>query len=196
MKKVYKRPEEILKEPYSRTLIPDKGSGTYSAIILEFPGCIAEGDTPQEAYEHLEDAAKSWIEAAIDLKQEIPSPSQTLSYGGRVLLRLPKGLHRQAAVIADRENVSLNQFIVSTIAEKVGAFTLMEQFNRKIDEHIIKITSNVANTIMTIFTTANTPPTIGINPWTPDLINTEEVKTYAGNEDYNIFTQRSSDSTN
>src|SRR5665811_625475 len=123
MSKTTKITTQYLKEPYSRVLIPDEESGTYTAVILEFPGCIAQGDTPQAAHEHLEDAAKEWIKAALDLKQEIPSPSQSVSFGGKVLLRLPKSLHRQLTLIAEREVVSLNQFIVSALAEKVGAFT-------------------------------------------------------------------------
>ena len=55
---------EYLKKPYSRTLIP-VGDGTYFAEILEFPGCFAEGQSPDEAYENLEKVAESWIEAAL-----------------------------------------------------------------------------------------------------------------------------------
>jgi predicted RNase H-like HicB family nuclease len=153
MSKTIKKPEEYLKEPYSRILIPDEDSGTYTALILEFPGCITQGDTPQEAYEHLEDAAQDWIEAARDLKQEIPSPSQSLSFGGKILLRLPKSLHRQLALIAEREGVSLNQFIVSALAEKVGAFTLYDKLTKKMDQKMFQVAKNAAvGTITTDFT--------------------------------------------
>ena len=150
MTKTMKMTEKYLKEPYSRVLIPDEESGTYTAVIIEFPGCIAQGDTPQEAYEHLEDAAKDWIAAALDLKQEIPSPSQSVSHGGKVLLRLPKSLHRQLALIAEREGVSLNQFIVSALAEKVGAFTLYDKLSKKMDHIIFQVAMNTAvSTIVT-----------------------------------------------
>lgn len=66
---------DYLKLPYKRMIIPDQQSGTYTGMIAEFPGCIAQGNTPQEAYESLEETAKSWIEAALDLGQEIPLPS-------------------------------------------------------------------------------------------------------------------------
>lgn len=156
MTKIIKSPEEYLKEPYSRVLIPDEESGTYSAVILEFPGCIAQGDTPQEAYENLEDAARDWIETAIDLKQEIPSPSQSLTFGGKVLVRLPKNLHRQLALIAEREGVSLNQFIVSALAEKVGAFALHDRLINKLDKKIYQVATSAVNTIVTDNTTRAT----------------------------------------
>jgi predicted RNase H-like HicB family nuclease len=120
-------PEEYLKMPYARVLTPDHETGTYTAEILEFPGCIAQGDTPEEAYERLESAAAGWIEAALDMGQEIPEPSDPYSYSGRIALRLPRSLHRRAAQMAERDGTSLNQFLVSAIAERVGAGSLYGQ---------------------------------------------------------------------
>src|SRR6185295_7358816 len=112
---------DFLKKPYTRVLIPDEESGTFTAQIAEFPGCLAQGASPAEAYERLEVAAESWIEAALEMQQEIPSPAADVQFGGRFALRLPRSLHRQAAQLAELEATSLNQFIVSALAEKVGA---------------------------------------------------------------------------
>ncbi len=68
-----KSSEEYLKEPYSRILIPDE-NGFFSAEIMEFPGCFAEGKTADEAMHNLEEAAKSWIEASLEQGHEIPEP--------------------------------------------------------------------------------------------------------------------------
>ena len=186
MSKTIKMPEEYLKEPYSRILIPDEESETYTALILEFPGCIAQGDTPQEAYEHLEDAAKDWIEAALDLKQEIPSPSQSLSFGGKILLRLPKSLHRQLALIAEKEGVSLNQFIVSALAEKVGAFTLYDKLTKKMDNTMFQVFTNAAaNIFIDNYITEPSSDVLLNNP-----IEIKEVKSNAGDKKYNLYSQR------
>ena len=130
--------ENYLKKPYSRILIPDDESGTFTAEVLEFPGCIAQGDTVQEAYERLEEAAKAWIEAALELGQEIPPPSLAFGYGGKVALRLPKSLHRHAAMAAERDGTSLNQFIVAAIAEKVGAHKLYEKLTGRMEQYFIQ----------------------------------------------------------
>lgn len=115
---------DYLKKPYTRVLIPDEESGTFTARILEFTGCIAQGDNPAEAYERLEVAAESWIEAALEMGQEIPEPASDAQFSGRFALRLPRGLHRASAQAAALEGVSLNQFIVTTLAEKVGAVSV------------------------------------------------------------------------
>jgi predicted RNase H-like HicB family nuclease len=186
MNQKIKKPEEYLKEPYSRVLIPDEESGTYTAVILEFPGCIAQGDTPQDAYDHLEDAAKEWIEAALVLKQEIPSPSQSLSYGGKYPLRLPKSLHRQLALIAEREGVSLNQFIVAALSEKVGAFSLYDKLTKKLDQKMVQVAVNAAvNTLIDNYITEASS-----DVWLNQPIKITEVKDNAGDQKYNLYPQR------
>ena len=112
---------EYLKKPYGRLLVPEEEGG-YRAEIVEFPGCFAEGDTAAEAAANLEDAAQSWLEATIAKGQTVPEPMEELEYSGKLVVRLPKSLHRHAAYAANRENVSLNQFIVSSIAEQIGAY--------------------------------------------------------------------------
>ncbi|MFI5180124.1 MAG: toxin-antitoxin system HicB family antitoxin [Thermoanaerobaculia bacterium] len=123
---------KLLKKPYKRVLIPDEVSGTFTAQILEFPGCVAEGSSPAEAYERLEKVAESWIEAALEMGQEIPLPSSADGASGRFALRLPRSLHRQAANLAEMDGCSLNQFIVTAIAERVGASTLYRTIARQL----------------------------------------------------------------
>lgn len=136
MDKVGLSPESCLKRPYTRMIIPDEQSGTFTAKIAEFPGCIAQGDSAQEAYVNLEEAARAWIEAALDLGQEIPSPGIDHEYSGKFALRLPKGLHRQAALAAEREGISLNQFIIYAVSEKMGASNLYDVLAQRLMERI------------------------------------------------------------
>jgi predicted RNase H-like HicB family nuclease len=112
---------EYLKKPYGRLLVPEE-DGTYRAEIMEFPGCIAVGDTAAEAVENLENAAIVWVEATIERGRSVPEPMEELDYSGKLVVRLPRSLHKRAAYMANREGISLNQFMVSSIAEQVGAY--------------------------------------------------------------------------
>ena len=141
-------PEDYLKEPYSRIIIPDKESGTYTAQILEFPGCITEGNTIQEAHERLEETALSWIQAALDLGQDVPLPASVCDYGGKIALRLPKSLHRQAALAAERDGTSLNQFIVMAVSEIVGAGKLYSHLTERLEHRVFLTTVNDAERIV------------------------------------------------
>ncbi len=93
----------------------------YHAEILELPGCFAQGDTVEEAYANLEAAAESWIDACLVRGQEVPEPSSSLTFSGKIALRLPRGIHRQAARMAERDRISLNSYLVSAISARVGA---------------------------------------------------------------------------
>lgn len=143
-----KTPEEYLKEPYSRVLVPDE-SGGYSAEMLEFPGCFAEGDTADEAIQALERAAQSWIQAALDQGQDIPQPFVNQGHGGKVALRLPKSVHRKAVQFAERDGTSLNQFLVSAIAARIGAeeccSRLVSQVTEKVQKQVAEALSQMAN---------------------------------------------------
>lgn len=108
-----------LKQPYARLVVPET-DGTFRAEVLEFPGCIATGDTASQALAALKEAAKDWLIAALERGQNIPDPVEYSEFSGRLALRLPKSLHRKAAMIAEREGVSLNQFILAGLAEYVG----------------------------------------------------------------------------
>jgi predicted RNase H-like HicB family nuclease len=113
-------PADYLKKPYGRVLVPE-ADGTFSAEITEFPGCIATGGTAQEAYSNLEEVAESWLESTLARGQRVPDPVESNFYSGKLVARLPKSLHRKAAMQASRDGVSLNQFIVACIAEHCGA---------------------------------------------------------------------------
>jgi predicted RNase H-like HicB family nuclease len=127
-----KTAKDYLKEPYSRVLVPES-DGTYSADILEFPGCFAEGKTPNEAYANLERIAESWIEAALEQGQDIPAPIEAHNFSGRNALRIPRSIHKQAAKFAKMEDTSLNQFFLTAIAARVGAEDFAERLYNRLE---------------------------------------------------------------
>ncbi len=110
---------EILKKPYARRLVPDE-TGGYTASIQEFPGCFAEGETPQEAMDNLNSATASWVEVALLNGYEIKEPTAYYGYSGKIALRVPRGLHKQLAELAELEDTSINQILVSAISEYIG----------------------------------------------------------------------------
>lgn len=111
---------DILKRPYSRLLVPEE-DGSYRAEIFEFPGCIAIGETASDALKNLEEVAADWIAAALENGQQIPAPVEAEDFSGKLVLRLSRSLHRRASFAAEREGVSLNQFISTAVATCVGA---------------------------------------------------------------------------
>ena len=69
----------LLAQPYSWIVIP-QDNGAYSAHVLEFQGCNAEGESADEALRNLQDAADGWIRACLATGQEIPKPGSKRSH--------------------------------------------------------------------------------------------------------------------
>jgi len=132
------RVQEVLAKPYTRALVPDENGG-FSAEVAEFPGCFSEGETPAEAYENLEKAAANWVTAAIEQGLEIPPPRATASHSGKVALRMPKSLHAQAARAAERDGVSLNQWIVSAISKQVATEQTLTDVKHEVATYLARI---------------------------------------------------------
>jgi predicted RNase H-like HicB family nuclease len=66
--------QSYLSKPYSRIIIPDNETKTFTGLIFEFPGCIVQEDTSEKAYNSLELMALGWIETCLELGQKIPEP--------------------------------------------------------------------------------------------------------------------------
>ncbi|TML40611.1 MAG: toxin-antitoxin system HicB family antitoxin [Actinobacteria bacterium] len=62
----------------------------------------------------------AWLEAAAREGREVPEPKSVQSHSGRLLLRMPQTLHAELSRVAERENVSLNQFITDVLAGALG----------------------------------------------------------------------------
>lgn len=105
--------------PYAKEIIRN-GDGTYFGRVVELPGCMTEGETGAEALANLDDAMRSWIEVKLEDGDAIPDPLTTDSYSGKFLTRVPRSLHRELAQRADREGISLNQFVLSTLSKTIG----------------------------------------------------------------------------
>lgn len=49
--------------------------GGYLARVPDLPGCVSDGDTPEEALANVAEAIDSWIEAARAWGRPVPQPS-------------------------------------------------------------------------------------------------------------------------
>jgi antitoxin HicB len=110
--------EHPIDQPYHIELVKSDDDG-WSARVDELPGCTAEGSTPEEAAARVQDAMRAWIADAAAAGREIPKPRSVSSHSGRLLVRMPQSLHAELARAAEREEVSLNQFITSSLAAAV-----------------------------------------------------------------------------
>ena len=114
--------DRYLDLPYHITLVQEDqdSGGKWIAAAEELPDCASRGDTAEEAIGRLKEAMAAWISAALKEGRDIPEPKSKSSHSGRLLLRMPRTLHAALVAAAERENVSLNQFITDSLASVVG----------------------------------------------------------------------------
>jgi len=111
--------EYYLSLPYTIELAPEPQGGWFVSI-RELPGCMSQGDTPEEAIEMIQDAMRGWIEVSLEDGDTIPEPRPLEDYSGKFVVRVPRSLHQDLVKTADREGVSLNQYINVALACSVG----------------------------------------------------------------------------
>jgi len=121
-----------LSAPFVRMLVPDMEEGGYVAEVLELPGCISEGETPEEAYRNLDEAMSGYIASLLDHNRPVPEPVGTKEYSGHFPLRMSTELHRSAALRAMQEGISLNQWIVKAITWQAAGQSLGDEVVAKL----------------------------------------------------------------
>ncbi|MCK5133974.1 MAG: type II toxin-antitoxin system HicB family antitoxin [Candidatus Sabulitectum sp.] len=65
---------------YEIIIFWSKEDQSYIAEVPELPGCMADGETYQQALSSAEQIIQEWIETARELGRSIPEPKGRLAY--------------------------------------------------------------------------------------------------------------------
>ena len=111
----------VLRCPYPFNVLTDPAGG-YIVVLPDRPGCMTQAETLAEipAVVVVEEDRQLWIETAFEDGEEIRPPFHTRGYRGKFLVRVPRTLHQRLAASAEREGVSLNQYVVALLSERNG----------------------------------------------------------------------------
>lgn len=104
---------------YPVTITPDV-TGGYVAEIEDLPGCFTQGETIEETFKNMEESRRLWLESAYEDRIDIPLPSSEMEYSGKFNVRIPASLHRKLHRLAEKEGVSLNQYVVFALSHTAG----------------------------------------------------------------------------
>ena len=86
------------------------GSSDWIVEYPDLPGCIGVGDSREKALAEAEINKALWLTSAEKNGANIPLPSQAYAgeYSGIFNFRIPRSLHRELAIKAELDGVSLN----------------------------------------------------------------------------------------
>jgi len=90
-------------------------------------GCVGQGDTIEEALHELEENETVWLDTARECGIAIPTvPIETINeYSGKFTVRVSPSVHMAAAVCAQKENISLNQYVNDAIVAQNTKYETM-----------------------------------------------------------------------
>ena len=62
--------------PFFISPLTEEDGGGFFIAFPDLPGCISDGETPEEAIQNGYDAARAWLETAKEFNDPIPRASQ------------------------------------------------------------------------------------------------------------------------
>jgi antitoxin HicB len=114
--------EYYLNLPYTIEFVHDTSDAEHPvwfAAVRELRGCMTEADDFNEAARQIRDAMRLLIEDALEAGDAVPEPRGEEEFSGKFSVRLPKSLHRDLVHQAEREGVSLNQYVTTVLSRSI-----------------------------------------------------------------------------
>jgi predicted HicB family RNase H-like nuclease len=79
--------------------------------VAEFESLAAHGRTLESALREIKAVVQAVLEDLAESGEDIPQPFSKRRFSGKLHLRMPERLHRQLALEAAQQGISLNQLI-------------------------------------------------------------------------------------
>jgi predicted RNase H-like HicB family nuclease len=122
----------------------------YIVTCPEFSGLSAFGLTVEEALAQAQDALGLFIKTYQEDGLPLPEPQTIQVYSGQFRVRMAKDQHRQAALAAAREGISLNRFVENAVAFKLGATDLYTRLIEGLMQKVQDLSKQVARNSMVV----------------------------------------------
>jgi antitoxin HicB len=105
----------------------DKG---FIATVPEFPSLSAFGETYEVALKEAKTALEGYIEILKEDGEALPAPHTINNYSGQTRIRMPRELHLNLAIESERQNMSLNSYMVYLLSVNY-VYSRLERLERE-----------------------------------------------------------------
>lgn len=99
-----------------RRLSAEEGGG-FLITFPDLPGCISDGESPDEALKNGCDAFEAWISTCISEGRPVPAAGSHRKGSVRFLQRLPRHMHSSLVAAAEVQGTSVNALVMAFVAE-------------------------------------------------------------------------------
>ena len=87
----------VLKYPFEMRPLSQEEGGGWLITFPDLPGCMSDGETPEQAMENGLDALQCWLQACEEAGRPIPQPGESTS--GKFITRIPKRMRIKFATV-------------------------------------------------------------------------------------------------
>ncbi len=95
--------------------LSQEDGGGYLITFPDLPGCMSDGETPEEALKNGRDAAHAWLETARAFGDPIPQPS---THSERESIpRFPESISRKLAAHAQQRKITIDDMVIAFVAD-------------------------------------------------------------------------------
>jgi len=88
----------------------------FVGLCVEFPSLSYLASSPQKALNGIMKVVEEVVKDMTDNNETIPEPINSKHYSGKFMVRVPPEVHRQLALEAAEENISLNRLVSSKLS--------------------------------------------------------------------------------
>ncbi|HMS11152.1 MAG TPA: toxin-antitoxin system HicB family antitoxin [Pyrinomonadaceae bacterium] len=103
-------------EDYAYSVVWSEEDAAFIGRVAEFGSLAAHGSTQEKALKEIRKVVELVIAEMSESGEKIPEPISKRSFSGKLNLRMPQQLHRRLSLEAEREGISLNQWINAKLA--------------------------------------------------------------------------------
>lgn len=107
-------------EDYAYSVMWSDEDGAFVGRVAEFASLAAHGSTQEKALREIRKVVEFVIEDIRGAGEQLPEPLSKRRFSGKLNLRMPAYLHRQLSMEAEREGVSLNQWINTKLSRNLA----------------------------------------------------------------------------
>ena len=97
------------------TPLSKEDGGGFLITFPDLPGCMADGETIEEAIHEARSAFQCWVEACIEWKKEIPAPGSLSNMA--IVIKPAQNLYTKLCTFASRDGKAIDAFVVEKLAE-------------------------------------------------------------------------------
>lgn len=102
-------------EDYAYRVLWSQQDGAYIATVAEFPSLSCIEENQADAFFGIVGIVGAVLEEMSESGEDAPVPFANRTYSGKFALRIPPEKHRELAIEAAEQHVSLNQLVVSRL---------------------------------------------------------------------------------